>query len=142
MFERRDLNSPQKYHPPQMILGKFVFFFVFNLRKQNVTHFSCISLTLNLCCIFKLLLPDTVRFFTSYQQWLIRQWFLISALGLRLVSSQTFSPTKQLYSKVGNSGMCQYGKSVFTSNFYLKLKNTKWRYQFHVKREFVCKNFF
>ena len=47
MFERRDLNSPQKYHPPQMILGKFVFSFVFNLRKQNVTHFSCISLTLN-----------------------------------------------------------------------------------------------
>ena len=39
-FERRELNSPHKIHaPPPMILEKF------NLRKQNATDFSFISLT-------------------------------------------------------------------------------------------------
>ena len=39
-FERRELNSPHNIHaPPPMILEKF------NLRKQNATDFSFISLT-------------------------------------------------------------------------------------------------
>ena len=44
-FWRWDLNSLHKNHPPPMILEKFVFSFVFNLRKQNVTDFSFIFLT-------------------------------------------------------------------------------------------------
>ena len=46
-FETRDLNSPQKSHPPPMILEKLAFVFVFNLRKQNVTDFSFILFTQN-----------------------------------------------------------------------------------------------
>ena len=44
-FERRDQNSPPKSHPPPDDFGKFAFFFAFNLRRQNVTDFSLISLT-------------------------------------------------------------------------------------------------
>ena len=50
-FERKDLNFPQKREvtlPPPVILDKIAFSFAFNLRKQNVTDFSLISLTQNL----------------------------------------------------------------------------------------------
>ena len=93
-FERRDLNSPQKSHPPPMILEKFAFSFAFNIRKRNVVDFSFISLTQNLGCVFKLLLPGTVSFSTSYQRWIIRQWLLISAPCFCLVPSLIFSTTK------------------------------------------------
>ena len=42
-FGRRDLNSP----PAPMILEKFAFCFVFNLRKQYVTDFFSVSVTQN-----------------------------------------------------------------------------------------------
>ena len=42
-FEKRDLNSPEKSHPHPMILEKFIFSFVFNLRKQSATDFSFVS---------------------------------------------------------------------------------------------------
>ena len=38
-FETRDLNSPQKSHPPPMILEKFAFYFVFNLRWKKCNRF-------------------------------------------------------------------------------------------------------
>ena len=44
-----------------MILEKFTFSFAFNLKKQNVSDFSFISLTTTLCCVFKLLLSGTVN---------------------------------------------------------------------------------
>ena len=50
-FERKDLNFLQKREvtlPPPMILDKIAFSFAFDLRKQNVTDFSSISLTQNL----------------------------------------------------------------------------------------------
>ena len=80
-----------------MILEKFVFSFAFNLRKQNVTDFSFISLTQTLRFAFKLLLAGTVRFSISYQLWLIRQWLLINASCLCLVPSLIFSPTKSVW---------------------------------------------
>ena len=46
-FERRDLNSPQKSHPSPLILEKFAFSFAFDLRKQNETDFSFMSLAQN-----------------------------------------------------------------------------------------------
>ena len=49
-----------------------------------------------------------LRFFTSYQRWLIWQWLLISAPFLCLVPSLIFNPTKQPYLKVCNSGICWY----------------------------------
>ena len=45
-FERKDLYSPHKSHPPRMIFGKFAFSFAFDLSKQNKTDFSFISLIL------------------------------------------------------------------------------------------------
>ena len=79
-FERRDLTSAQKSHPFHNEFGEI---FVFNIIKQNVTHFSFIFLTTFLFyhekLKYKLLLPGTVSFFTSYQRWVIRQRFLIGA---------------------------------------------------------------
>ena len=68
-FERKDQNSPQKITPLPMILEKFAFSFAFNLWKQNVSDFYFISLTEKkaLCCAFKLLLPGTVSFSTSFK---------------------------------------------------------------------------
>ena len=77
-----------------------------------------ISLKKTLCSAFKLLLPGTASSSTSYQQWHIRQWLLISAPCLCLVPFLIFSPIKQLYSKVGNSRMYRYGNAVFTLNLY------------------------
>ena len=121
-----------------MILEKFVFAFAFNLREQNVTDFSFISLTQTFVLYLKI---TTVRhcFSTSYQRWFLRQWSFISGSSLILVPSLPFSPTKQPYSKVGNSRMYRYEIAIFNSNFYQKLKNKKWRYQFRVTKEFETK---
>ena len=118
-----------------MVLGKFALSFALNLRKQNVTDFSFIFLMQN-SVTFKLLLPDTVSFSTSYQRWLIRQWLLISVPCLCLVPSLIISPTKQPYSNIGNSRLYCYGNSVFTSNFCQKLKNKRWCDHFRDTMEF------
>ena len=71
-FEIRDLTSSQKRHAfPRWFRRNL---FVFNLIKQNVTHFSFIFLTKTFFCApeklkFKLLLPGTISFSTSYQRW-------------------------------------------------------------------------
>ena len=53
-----------------MILDKFAFSFVFNLRKQNATDFSFISFTQTFCFTFKLLL------LVIYQTMVAHQWLL------------------------------------------------------------------
>ena len=45
-FERKALTSPQESHPS---LDGFGEAFAFNLRKQNITHVSFMSLTQNFC---------------------------------------------------------------------------------------------
>ena len=80
-FERRDLFSAQKSYPFPNDFGEA---FAFNVIKQNLTRFSFSFLKQNFCCApekfkFKLLLPGTVSFSTSYPWWLIRQRLLISA---------------------------------------------------------------
>ena len=69
-------------------------------------------------------MQGTVSFSISYQQWVSRQWLLISAPCLCLVSSLIFSHTKQPYSRVGNARMYRYGNAVlfriFTRNYKIK----------------------
>ena len=80
-FERRELTSARTSYRSTDDFGAI---FPLNLIKQNVTHFSFIFLNKTFCRAseklrFKLLLPGTVSFSTSYQLWLIRQRFIISA---------------------------------------------------------------
>ena len=118
-FERIDLNSPQKSHFSRDDFGAICFFLFFYLKKTKCNRFFYSSiLHKTLCCTFKLLLADTVSFSTSYQRWLIKQSLLISAFCLCLVNFLIFGPTKQPYSKVGNSRMYRYGNAVLTSNVY------------------------
>ena len=88
--ERRDLTSTQKRHPTPAEL------FFWAPEKLE----------------FKLLLPGTVSFSTSYQRWLTR--LLISAPPrLCFFPSLICSPTKQPYSKVENLRMFWYRNVVF-----------------------------
>ena len=68
-----------------------------------------------LCCAFKLLLPGTVNFSTSYQRWLFRQWLLIGALCLCLVPSLIFRPTLILVPEYIGMKML-FSLQIFTRN--------------------------
>ena len=85
-FKGTGVTSAQKSH---LFLDDFEKTFVFSLK---ITYFSFIYLTGKfLLCTkklkFKLLLPGTVSFLTSYQRWLIRQRLLISGSSLPLLLS-------------------------------------------------------
>ena len=108
-FERRDLNFLQKIHLPLMILEKFAFSFAFNLRKQNVTDSSFTPLKQTLCCTRKLLLKHC-KFLHIASTVVYQTMVAHSTPCLCLDPSLIFSPTKQLYSKVGISGIYRYGK--------------------------------
>ena len=67
-FGRRYLSFLHKNYPTPMILGKFAFFFAFNLRKQNVTDFYFIffytkfyTAPLNYCCQILQVFPHPVN---------------------------------------------------------------------------------
>ena len=118
-------------------------FFLLLLRKQNVAHFFFISLTQNFVFCLQITIARHCNFLQIVSAVTIRQWLLISASCLCITHSLIFSPTKQPYSKVGNSRMYQYGNAAFISNFHQKLKYRKWRYQFRVANEFltnICVN--
>ena len=116
-FERKDLNFPQKSHPPSDDFKEICFFLCFSFKKTKCNRFFFhIFNTKLMWYAFELLLPDTVSSSTSYQQWHIRQWLLINPPWFCLIPFLIFSPIKQPYSKVGNSGMYRYGNAVFILN--------------------------
>ena len=119
-FGKRDLSSP----PAPMILEKFAFCFVFNLRKQYVTDFFSVSVTQNFVLCLQITTAWHYTFLNIVSTLAYQTMLVIRTLCLCLMPSLISSPTKQPYSKVGNSRMSRYGNTVFTSNFYWKLKHS------------------
>ena len=122
-FERKDLFSVEKSHPSPDDFGEA---FAFNSIKQNVTHFSFIFFTQN----FLLWLLKNLNLNYYCQALQVSPHRINGGLSdkgcssvlppplLCLFPSLICSPTKQPYSKWGNSRMHRYRNAVFTSNFF------------------------
>ena len=132
-FERGDLLSAQKSHPLPDDIGETL---AFNLIKQSLIYFSFIFLTQKICCAHEL---NWAKVKYELLSTVAYQWLLISAPHLPASASSPPWCAASLNNHIQKYIIpgCIDIKMLLNFKFLWKIwKNKKWRYQFHVTKEF------